>query len=207
MDAPTAMGGDGSTHGRVAHAARPAQQKGRNAGHFGGMLQAARGRRFQPADLAHDAREAAMAQAFLQHERHRERCHHMQHAVRVQAGPGQGRGEEIGLLHGPEHGARETRQDAGRHQPGGTGLDFSGPGIGHFMQAAEAQPAPRQMAVHHVDTERQNGVRSLCPGTAFQPGDLSPDTFNVLKRLSHSSGHGSSELEHNVNNRRLERAE
>jgi hypothetical protein len=58
-------------------------------------------------------------------------------------------------------------------------------GIGYFVQSAEAQAAPRQMAVHHVDTERQNGVRGLRAGVAFQPGDLRPYMFNVLKRLSH----------------------
>lgn len=185
MDAPAAMGGYGSPHGGVARAARPAQQKGRNTGALGGMLKAARGRRLQPADLAHDAGEAAMAQAFLQHQRHRQRRLHMQHTVRVQAGAGQGRGVEISLFHGPEDGPRETRQNTGRHQPGGAALRFASPGIGHFMQAAEAQPAARQMAVHHVDTERQNGVRSLRAGMAFQPGDFRFYMFNILKRLSH----------------------
>jgi hypothetical protein len=83
VDTPAGMGGDGRTHRRIARAARPAQQDCRNAGDLGGMLQAARGGRLQPGDLAHDAGEAAMAQAFLEHERHRKRCLDMQNAIGV----------------------------------------------------------------------------------------------------------------------------
>jgi len=95
------MGRDGGAERRIARLSWPAQQDRWNAGDLRRMLEAAGGCWLQPRDFAHDAREAAVAQAFLKHEGHCLRRFHMQHAVRVQAGAGQGGREEISPLHSP----------------------------------------------------------------------------------------------------------
>lgn len=99
-----------------------------------------------------------MAQPLFHHQGHGSRGKHMQHPIGMQADTCQRWRKKIIPLARPEYGAGQTRQNARHHQRGGAAITEARAGIGHFVQAGEPQPAPRQMPIQHADPEGQNGA-------------------------------------------------
>ncbi len=145
---------------RVVVLAAAAQGEGDGAGGFRGKLQPARGgQRQATTDLPHHAGEVGQAQTFL---------HRLQdgvgfaglgidHPVGVQASAGQAGGEQVGVLHHPQHRTVLTAQDAGDEQGGGRAMLGVRAGAGYLVQRAPRQAGRRQ---HRVDrrAEWQSGA-------------------------------------------------
>ena len=93
----------------------------------------------------------------------------MDHPIGMQPGLAQGRREQIGPGHAPEHRAAGTGDDPGREQRRCRTVDRAIGTTRHLMQGAKRQPAVRQAGVDGRHPERQHA--SAAHAARLDPGD------------------------------------
>ena len=139
-----------------------AEQQGGDARGLGGELQPARSGQADPAgELGDDAGETAMTQPVL-HDEERLAAAGLgvDDTVRMQAGGGEARGEDVALLDHPEHLAVDAREDAGGEHGGGSAVLDVGAGAGDLVQRAAGKAAAGQSGVEvgHAEGKWRRGI-------------------------------------------------
>jgi hypothetical protein len=131
-----------------------------------------------------------MAQTLLETGQHRLLVARLDidHPVRGQANLRQRRREQIGLGHAPQHLACCACGDTSCEQCCRRTMDRTFAAACHLMQAAQRQPALRQMLVDGGQAERQDGMSARRSG--LQPLDADPEIVDDGMRTGGVHAHG-----------------
>ena len=140
------------------------------------------------ATSATTAAEPAVPQALLAAGEHRLLVAglDMDHPIGIEPGLAQGRREQVGPGHAPQHRAAGAGDDPGREQRRGGTVDRAVGATRHLVQGAERQPAVGQARVDGRHPERQHA--SAHPAARLDPGDARAQLFERGARPHGSSG-------------------
>ena len=158
------------------------QGEGGHGGSFRGELQPAGvGQAEAAGDFPHHAGQTGVVQAFLHALQHPCRLAGLgvDHPVRMQADAGQTGGEQVGMLHRPQHRATQPNQQAGDEQRGGRTVLHVRAGAHNLVQRAQRQAAFRQAGVDR----RQQRQRGSAAGmrAALDAGDARTQGMQGLR--------------------------
>ena len=139
--------------------------KGGNAGGFGGKLQPPRRRQRYAVKLTDNARKAAQAQPFFHGRQDFSVLPGFAEddAVGMKTDAGERGREEVAAVQAPENGPGQPRKDASREKQSAGGVAAARPLFAEFMHGTQREAAARKSLVDLLDAEGQDGpVRSTC---------------------------------------------
>ena len=132
---------------------------------FGGQLQPSGRDETEAGGLGHDGGQTGVTKAFLEtgEEGRLVPGLDIDHPVRPQTDLTQGRGEEVGAGHAPQHLAGPPGGDPGREQGCGGAVYGLLTSAGDLVKGAERQTAAGQVSVEVVNPEREDARGASAP--------------------------------------------